>query len=116
MGESDKDASPNQSLKKGIIANLLNPSPYVFWFSVGAPAVIRAYGLNPIIPVFYVICLYGFLVGAKIGIALAVAKSRTILKSRIYQTTIRILGFIILGFAAYYVFIALQYFGVLEGA
>ena len=31
-----------RSLRTGIIANLLNPYPYLFWLTVGAPTVMRA--------------------------------------------------------------------------
>lgn len=30
------------ALRKGIITNFLSPHPYLFWFSVGAPATVRA--------------------------------------------------------------------------
>ena len=30
------------SLRKGVLANLLNPHPYLFWLAVGAPMLIRA--------------------------------------------------------------------------
>ncbi|HRY44622.1 MAG TPA: hypothetical protein P5164_11830, partial [Thermoanaerobaculia bacterium] len=30
-----------QSLRKGVIVNLLSPNPYLFWMTVGAPAMRR---------------------------------------------------------------------------
>lgn len=32
-----------QSLKKGIIVNVLNPHPYLFWISIGAPTTIKTW-------------------------------------------------------------------------
>ena len=31
-----------QSLKRGVVTNLLNPHPYLFWLAVGAPTVLKA--------------------------------------------------------------------------
>lgn len=31
-----------QSLRKGIIVNVLNPHPYLFWITIGAPTTIKA--------------------------------------------------------------------------
>ena len=39
----DLDEKENQpsSLRKGVITNFLNPHPYLFWISVGAPTIIK---------------------------------------------------------------------------
>ena len=34
------------SLRKGIIANVLSPYPYLFWMTVGAPTVLKAFGVE----------------------------------------------------------------------
>ena len=36
------DPPGTRSLRTGVIANLLNPHPYLFWLTIGAPTVIRA--------------------------------------------------------------------------
>lgn len=102
-----------QSLKKGIIANFLNPSPYLFWFTVGAPIVIKAAGATKTGPVLFVFGMYLLLVGSKIVIALLTGRSRRFLKSRGYVYTIRILGIVLLGFAALFVRDGLRYVGLL---
>ncbi len=89
-----------QSLKKGIVANFLNPSPYLFWFTVGAPIVIKAAGLGIQGPMLFIIGMYLLLVGSKVVIAVLTGKSRRFLKSRAYVYTIRILGIVLLVFAA----------------
>ncbi|HKJ68701.1 MAG TPA: LysE family transporter, partial [bacterium] len=35
------DETP-RSLQKGVLANLLNPHPYLFWITVGAPLILKA--------------------------------------------------------------------------
>jgi len=102
-----------QSLKKGIIANFLNPSPYLFWFSVGAPMVIKAAGVGLPGPLLFVLGMYVLLVGSKVVIAILTGKSRRFLKSRGYVYTIRILGIVLLAFAAVFVRDGLRYWGLL---
>lgn len=102
-----------QSLKKGVIANFLNPSPYLFWFTVGAPIVVKAAGTELLGPVLFVCSLYLLLVGAKVAVAVLTGKSRRFLKSRGYVYTMRALGFVLLLFAAVFVRDALRFFGLL---
>ncbi len=107
------DGSRPKSLKKGIIANFLNPSPYLFWFSIGAPIVIKAAGVRPLGPVIFICGLYLLLVGSKVVVAVLTAKSRRFLKSRGYVFTIRILGIVLLLFAAVFARDGLRFLGVL---
>jgi threonine/homoserine/homoserine lactone efflux protein len=102
-----------QSLKKGVIANLLNPSPYLFWFSVGAPIVIKAAGAGFMEPVLFIGGMYLLLVGAKVVVAVLTGKSRRFLKSRGYVYSVRILGAVLLLFAALFVRDGLRFFGLL---
>ena len=97
------DGSRPKSLKKGVIANFLNPSPYLFWFSVGAPTVIKSARAGLSGPLLFVCSLYLLLVGSKVVIAYLTGKSRRFLKSRGYVYTIRILGIGLLAFAAFFV-------------
>lgn len=91
--------APPQSLRKGIVANFLNPSPYLFWISIGAPTVIAAskHGLTE--PIVFITIFYICLVGSKILVTLLVGKSKRFLSSGHYIYTIRILGCILILFA-----------------
>jgi threonine/homoserine/homoserine lactone efflux protein len=88
-----------QSIKKGIGINLLNPNPYVFWFTIGAPTVIQSSQQSLTGPAVFIIGMYFCLVGSKILLAILVGRSRTILKSNFYIYTIRLLGLVLLIFA-----------------
>ena len=88
-----------QSIRKGIIINLLNPNPYIFWFTIGAPTVISGAKLSFVAPVAFVTGMYLFLVGSKIMLAILVGRSKIFLRSRLYIYTIRILGITLLIFA-----------------
>ena len=101
-----------QSVKKGIIANFLNPSPYLFWLSIGAPLVIKAYNKSILSAVLFVICFYLVLVGSKMLIAMVIGKSRRLLKSNHYVYTIRCLGVILLIFALLFVKDGLKSWGI----
>jgi threonine/homoserine/homoserine lactone efflux protein len=85
------DAVPPRSLWKGFWANLLNPHPYVFWMTLGAPTVVKAAQVHALAPVLFVVTHYTCLVGSKLLIALIVERGRSLL-GRGYVWTIRLLG------------------------
>ncbi|MBW2573145.1 MAG: LysE family transporter, partial [Deltaproteobacteria bacterium] len=80
----DVEQAKPQSIRKGVIANFLNPAPYLFWFTIGAPLVLKAFHIG-IFPAFaFILGFYVFLVGSKVLVAVVVGKSRFFLKSRNY--------------------------------
>ena len=81
-----------KSLTKGIIVNALNPHPYLFWFSVGAPTVTKAMNQGIFAPLAFIGSFYVLLVGSKILIASFVGKSRSFLIGNGYIYTMRFLG------------------------
>ena len=66
---------------RGVITNLLNPHPYLFWITVGAPQMRAAGGLG----LAFVIPFYLGLVGAKAGMAVAAGRLRGRLGGRAYR-------------------------------
>lgn len=92
------DAAP-KSLSKGVVANALNPHPYLFWFSVGAPAMAKALSLHINALLAFLVSFYAFLVGSKILLAVLVGRSKSFLAGRAYISTMRILGLILIVFA-----------------
>lgn len=92
-------ASEPGSLSKGVLANALNPHPYLFWFTVGAPTMARAMSLNVGALLAFVIGFYTFLVGSKIMLALLIGRSKSLLSGRGYRYTMRFLGVVLLFFA-----------------
>lgn len=97
------------SLTKGVMANFLNPSPYLFWLSIGTPLLVEAasdgIGWAALFILFFYLCL----VGAKMFTAVAVEKSRRFLSSRFYVLAIRLLGVLLIGFAGQFLVKALGY-------
>jgi len=88
--------STPKSLQKGILANVLSPHPYLFWFSVGGPTTITAMDINLFAAISFVLSFYVLLVGSKINLAILVGKSRSFLSGNKYIFTMRLLGFILL--------------------
>ena len=99
---SIREAEP-KSLTKGVLANALNPHPYLFWFSVGAPTMTKAMSVNIIAPLTFIISFYTFLVGSKILLAILIGKSKSFLSGKVYMYTMRFLG-VILGVLAFVLF------------
>lgn len=99
----------SESLKKGIIANFLNPHPYIFWISVNAPMVYKAYQINLLSAILYITTFYVSMMGSKILIAMLVAKSKSRIDQRLYSIIMKILGIILLLFATLFFYDATKY-------
>ncbi len=94
-----KPFEKSTSFRKGIIVNFLNPNPYIFWFTVGAPLVVKALDVNVYAAASFIAGFYIFLVGSQISVAVIVEKYSHFLKSRLYIYLIRITGAMLLVFA-----------------
>jgi threonine/homoserine/homoserine lactone efflux protein len=103
-----------QSLRKGIVANFLNPHPYMFWSAVGAPTLMKALNAGVLSGVYFVCGFYALIVGSKVMIALTVGNSRSFLRSKAYLYSIKALGFVLLVFAALFVLDGLRLFGLIR--
>jgi len=88
-----------RSLRKGLTANIFNPSPYLFWVTVGTPTLMEAWREAPVFGVGYLACFFACIVGSKALIALAVARFRDFMRSRFYLTLMRGLGLALWFFA-----------------
>jgi threonine/homoserine/homoserine lactone efflux protein len=106
---SDQADAPH-SIRKGIVANFLNPSPYMFWFSIGGPLMLKAFNLSLLAAMLFIVPFYSLLVGAKCVVAIVAGRSRHFLKSRSYVNTVRLLGGILCLFGLMFIKDALVYF------
>ncbi len=97
----DIELKEPESLKKGVTVNFLNPSPYLFWITIGGPLIITAYMGNLLSPLLFIVSFYMFLVGSKIVLALTAGKSREFLTGRLYLYITWILGVALVIFALY---------------
>jgi threonine/homoserine/homoserine lactone efflux protein len=90
--ELDLRETRPKSLTRGILANALNPHPYLFWISVGAPTVIKAIEESVLSGVIFLGSFYVLLVGSKIGLALLASRSKAFLVGHTYIYAVRGLG------------------------
>lgn len=81
-----------KSLRRGVLANFLNPHPYLFWMTVGGPLLLKAMRRDPISPLLFVAGFYILLVGSKLALAAVVGRYRSFLSSRAYVMAVRGLG------------------------
>ncbi len=98
--EIDATVLPRHSIRKGIAINLLNPHPYVFWTSVGTPIIWVALGTSWTHAAAFLGAFFFSIVGAKALLAKIVDGSRAFLKSTAYLWIMRILGLLLIVFAA----------------
>ena len=87
------------SLRKGALTNLVNPNPYLFWFTIGAPLVHEASSVNYWFVGMFLVGLYVCLVGAKITFAIVAGQGRVWLKGPAYTYVNRTLGVALILFA-----------------
>jgi threonine/homoserine/homoserine lactone efflux protein len=91
------------SLGKGVAVNFLNPSPYLFWLTVGAPLLVRAAERGWGVAAAYLAVFYLGLVGSKAALAVLVARSRRVLRGRGYLWANRVLSAALLAYAVVFV-------------
>lgn len=92
-------SAPPRSYLKGALVNALSPYPYLFWFTVGVPTILKAHAEAMAGAVGFVIAFFSLLVGAKMALALLVGRSRRVLAGSAYIWIIRILGAMLILFA-----------------
>lgn len=98
-------ASP-KSLQKGVLANLLNPSPYLFWGTVGAPLLAQTWSLGPSTAAAFLAGFFGCLVGAKVLLAWLTGRFGPLLGGPAYALVMRGLGLMLLAYAGWFVLTA----------
>lgn len=67
--ESGSDVTGGSDLMKGVTTNLLNPHPWLFWLTVGAPILVTAWADNPGRALAFLMGFYGLMVSTKLAIA-----------------------------------------------
>jgi len=98
------DVDLTQSLKKGIITNLLNPNAYIFWLLIGGPLMATVAASEPIAPFAYAISFLVSIVLVKITIAYFFSKAQVNLSSDRYLLTLKICGLAMFIFAGSFLY------------
>jgi len=91
-------AAADRALVKGVVVNLCSPHPWLFWFSVGAPLLVKAMAESIPAAIVFVTTFYLLLVGAKLVLAQLVGRWRGLLSGKGYLLTMRALGLLLMLF------------------
>ena len=84
-GDAAHVPSAARSLRQGVLANFLNPSPWLFWMSVGGPLLKDAWSGSTVNAIAFVAPFYALLIGSKVAVAWAAGAGRTRLSNRGYR-------------------------------
>src|SRR5688572_7510979 len=77
------------SLAAAVKVNLLNPGPYLFWFTVGGSYMIRGSTVESLV---FVVTSVGALIASKIAVAVLAVRFFPSLESRGYLLTMKVLA------------------------
>jgi len=99
------------ALKRGIVANLLNPHPYLFWLTIGVPMLNRSWNIDSMTAILFLLSFYVLLVGSKVVVALVLDGSKGFLSSRYYIHLVRVLGVVLIAFALTFLLDGLEMLG-----
>ncbi len=89
--------SATRDFRDGMLVNVLNPNPWIFWIGVGSPVLIAAWRDHPMWAVGFLTIFYGLLVGSKIVLAWVTARSRRFLTGSGYTRALQLSGLMLLG-------------------
>lgn len=89
-------ASALPSLGTAIVANLLNPNPYLFWITVGVPAMSELQ--NSSAAALFIGAFYLLLIGSKAAMALLTSRSISFLGARSFVLTLKFLSLTLCGY------------------
>ena len=91
-GEEGYSKGRPRSILLGFLANALNPQPYLFWATVGAPLVIQLDSESRFSAGAFLGTFYLCLLGAKMSLAVVAGRSRSVLGSRGYHRLMKALA------------------------
>jgi threonine/homoserine/homoserine lactone efflux protein len=110
---SDQPAAAPKSILQGMATNFFQPHPHIFWFGVGAPAILEAWKMSHLAAFIFPIAFVFAIVSAKVIVALMVKQSKGHLPEKAYLWILRGLGILMLFFAVFLVRDGLRYFGII---
>jgi len=104
--------SSRQSIFKGIIANFLNPNPYIFYFSILAPLIVKGMKENFLFGPLEVFVFLGVFVLILSTIALSAHAAKRFISGKGFVYTIRLLGVLLFFFALIFLKDGLHFWGL----
>jgi threonine/homoserine/homoserine lactone efflux protein len=113
IDEFEPKATGGNALVRGVVTNLLNPSTYMFWLTIGGPTILESAQVHISATFLFILGFYVTLIGSNVAVVMVVGKSRNLVRSRYYAYVIRILGIVLIVFAASFIVNFMELIGVL---
>jgi len=95
--DSEAEADPRRELWRGVVVNALNPHPYLYWATVGGPALVSGWRASPWHAAAYMVPFYAMLVGSKMAVAWLVSSRAGSLSPAWYRRVLIGTGVLLLG-------------------
>jgi threonine/homoserine/homoserine lactone efflux protein len=94
-------AAPMSDLWSGVVANALNPHPWLFWLGVGGPLLIDAWRSGPERAAAFLAAFYALLVGTKLAMAFVFARAGSRLGERARRRAVIVGGALLIGLGGF---------------
>jgi threonine/homoserine/homoserine lactone efflux protein len=94
-------ARPGRHLWRGALVNALNPHPYLFWATVGAPALVRGWQMSLWHVLAFLLPFYVLLIGSKLLVAWLVNRQAGSLSLTWYRRVLAACGLLLLFMAGW---------------
>ena len=101
------------SIGTRMMTNYFNPSMYLFWFTVGAPFLVRSSRTDFWPGIVFTLSFYVSIIGAKTLVALGISRSSRLTEGIWYPRIMKLLGIFLMGFSLVFVKDGLGYFGLI---
>jgi threonine/homoserine/homoserine lactone efflux protein len=93
-------AEAPRSWQRGIVTNLVNPNPWLFWVTVGTPLLVRARQLGAAAPAAFIVLFFVCLIGSFGAFVVVIARYRDRMVYHAYRAVMRLLSLLLIVFAA----------------
>lgn len=97
---ADTQVEIRADIWRGMLVNLLNPHPWLFWISVGGPTLTHMWDAGPVQGLGFLTGFYGLLVGSKVMLAFVIAHGRRYLTDEWYRRILVASGVLLIAFGA----------------
>jgi threonine/homoserine/homoserine lactone efflux protein len=94
-------ADPQRELWRGVLVNTLNPHPYLFWATVGGPALVSGWRISPWHALAFIVPFYVLLIGSKMLVAWLVGRQSGGLSLTWYRRVLAGCGVLILAMGSW---------------
>lgn len=102
-GGGAAQGKPRRELLRGIAVNALNPHPYLFWATVGGPALLNGWRESPLHALAFLVPFYVLLIGSKAAIAWLVSRQAGGMSQVWYRRTLQGSGVLLLAVGVWFV-------------